>query len=83
MIDGETGERTIDTLVKTQDEVRENTIRGLTYNTEICWGTPNLFGCSYYARHCKISHSQCNILCKGISETSVTIIKMCYVTIIK
>lgn len=27
MIDGETGERTIHTLVKTQDEVRENTRR--------------------------------------------------------
>lgn len=30
MIDGEIGERTIHTLVKTQDEVRENNERGLT-----------------------------------------------------
>lgn len=41
MIDGETGERTINTLVKTQDEVRGNTGRGLTYYTKVCWGTLN------------------------------------------
>lgn len=38
MIDGETGERTIHTLVKTQDEVRGNTGSGPTYYSRVCWG---------------------------------------------
>lgn len=38
MIDGETGERTIHTLVKTQDEVRENTARCWIYLTRSCLG---------------------------------------------
>lgn len=42
MIDGETGERTIHTLVKTQDEVRGNAGRGFTCYTRGCWGTLKL-----------------------------------------
>ena len=38
MIDGETGERTIQTLVKTQDEVRENTGGLNILHTTVCEG---------------------------------------------
>lgn len=36
MIDGETGERTIQTLVKTQDEVSENTGGFNVLHTTVC-----------------------------------------------
>lgn len=64
MIDGETGERTIQTLVKTQDEVRENTGGLMSYTLQYVRGlqtarTLNLL-CAIFLSPCFCCPAACS-----------------------